>query len=151
MVRNSGEATIEREVMGREWMGSDRPGTTTVSPDSNPEEGAVSHRRHHRLGVERGPRARSWPSVSAAKARNKTAGMMETRRCQKRGCGCESGPRQASGAPSLWLGAADRRPPSSTVVHRGMRLGNALGKGLFARVLDDDRRCHHSPDRGGDG
>lgn len=39
MVRNFGEATMERGVMGREWRGSDRPGTTTVSPDSSPEEG----------------------------------------------------------------------------------------------------------------
>lgn len=39
MARNFGEATIERGVMGRAWMGSDRPGTTTVSPDSSPEEG----------------------------------------------------------------------------------------------------------------
>lgn len=39
MARNFGEATIERGVMGRAWMGSDRPGTTTVSPGSSPEEG----------------------------------------------------------------------------------------------------------------
>jgi hypothetical protein len=39
MVFDFGEATMERGVMGRAWMGSDRPGTTTVSPDSSPEEG----------------------------------------------------------------------------------------------------------------
>jgi hypothetical protein len=57
-------------------------------------------------GAEGGSRARRR-SVSAAETSSKTAGVMGTRGCQERGCGCESGPRQASGAPSLSGG----RPP----------------------------------------
>lgn len=63
MIRNFDEATIERGVMGREWMGSDRPGTTTVSPDSSPEEG----RRIAPSPPQAGGRGRTWSKELAVR------------------------------------------------------------------------------------
>lgn len=103
-------------------------------------------------GAEGGSRARRRPSVSAAKARNKTAGVMGTRICQKRGCGCESGPRQASGAPSLSLSLAvvHCRPPRDAAQECARKRPLCARARRWQEMRCQHSTAQHSPGRGGE-
>ncbi|RFU73048.1 hypothetical protein TARUN_9209 [Trichoderma arundinaceum] len=85
--------------------------------------------------------------------RNEVAGEMGTRRCQARGRGRKTRMRERERAratikqPEALARSSGCRPPGQG----GTRFGNALGNGLFARVLDGDSRCQQGPSRGGDG